>query len=242
MKGFGILLLVAGLVGVIVGLTLKTAVKVPGQDFGFGISTSDTEVHNIGLMDRRRNVLLVSGIGVIIGAIFLTASLTRRSGTDTGADSAPSGSDSSVDSQTKKCPACAEMIKLEAVKCRFCGTDFDPAAVAAAVHNRVDAIKREQSQVHISQEGIPGEAFCCGCRTVGPRSEMLHDVRFGVYYHRKCEPKTDYVSQEGLPGEVSCWGCQKVGPRSQMLHDRISGTYYHRECLPKTGDDAQHVA
>ncbi|MEN6439678.1 MAG: zinc ribbon domain-containing protein [Syntrophobacter sp.] len=31
---------------------------------------------------------------------------------------------------TKKCPACAETIKAAAVKCRYCGNEFDPARVA----------------------------------------------------------------------------------------------------------------
>jgi hypothetical protein len=33
----------------------------------------------------------------------------------------------------KKCPACAEIIKLEATKCRFCGEKFDSQAVARQV-------------------------------------------------------------------------------------------------------------
>jgi hypothetical protein len=47
-----------------------------------------------------------------------------------------------LDDGKKKCPHCAELINLAAIKCKFCGESFDPDAVArevAAIRAAADA-------------------------------------------------------------------------------------------------------
>lgn len=98
------------------------------------------------------------------------------------------GCEPSIENETKKCPACAEQIKLEAIKCRFCGHDFDPAVVEAEVKEWENALK-EKMKEWASQEGVQGEAFCLGCRTMGSRSSMLYNEKLDVFYHIGCIPK-----------------------------------------------------
>lgn len=77
-----------------------------------------------------------------IGLVLLWLGRHRHVGTPAGFATSSYGSDRAVSEVdgTKKCPYCAETIKLEAVKCRFCGSELNSAEVAAAMaeHQRLD--------------------------------------------------------------------------------------------------------
>ncbi len=73
---------------------------------------------------------------------------------------------------SRKCPACAETIKLEALKCRYCGTEFDKDLVAAEVAaQRADFQERKARGDHCPKCGsvlalnrdYAGRRFCPVC-------------------------------------------------------------------------------
>ena len=47
-----------------------------------------------------------------------------------------------LDAESQKCPACAESNKLEAIKCRLCGEEFDPGEVDSQVAEKRAEIKK----------------------------------------------------------------------------------------------------
>jgi hypothetical protein len=60
-----------------------------------------------------------------------------------------------LDLETKKCPHCAETVKLAALKCRYCGELLDPEQVEAEICRRAD-----QAAAMLAA----GRLFCSHCR------------------------------------------------------------------------------
>lgn len=81
----------------------------------------------------------------------------------------------SLENMTKKCPACAETIKLEAKKCRFCGEEIDPEEIERqlAIHRaeQADAIAKQKE----------GKKQCPECKSWDVYQTMLKDGGMGDY-------------------------------------------------------------
>lgn len=102
---FGLALVIGGLAGLwYYGSYFDTSVSVPGGSV-IGIE----RVHNIGLIEQRKDGILFSFAAAIFGALLIYL----------GRDSTKGFSISE-----KKCHYCAELIKSEAKICRYCNNDL----------------------------------------------------------------------------------------------------------------------
>ena len=115
----GILLLVLGGGGLLFSLNMETSVST---DFG--------RVNNIGLMKDQQNYLLLSAVAAISGLLLFIFS---------GHGQASSVLSGDATGNLRACPTCAESIKAQAIKCRFCGADVEPMPAQEAFESDAQA-------------------------------------------------------------------------------------------------------
>jgi hypothetical protein len=118
MKKLGIVLLAIGTLLAVIAYNTDTTVST-------GI-VSGPRIYNMGLMDDRRNNLLIAALLVVVGTIFFAVDNIKKP----SKPAQPLG-DSMQKVDTRKCPFCAEFVKIEATICRFCQKDLPPISYPA---------------------------------------------------------------------------------------------------------------
>ncbi|MEQ1622145.1 MAG: hypothetical protein ABL919_12115 [Methylococcales bacterium] len=113
MKKVGIILVVIGFLGIMLALGMETSVS------SYGVS----RVQNIGLMNEQQNLLIVFIALAIVGVLILVSGNRKAQSTEKN----------SSDSVTRNCPYCAEIIKAQAIICRYCDRDIVPILTNGSV-------------------------------------------------------------------------------------------------------------
>ena len=158
MRAIGATLIIVGLVWAAIAFNMSTTVQAGGERIGSGAFSVDiprVTVNNLGLMEERRNHLMMSGVAIIAGIILFGF----------GSASRPEQPTTSV--THRACPFCAEQIKTEAKVCRFCQRELPtPAAETTAsevAHQRAVEQGASETELRELAEARKPKGLCPNC-------------------------------------------------------------------------------
>lgn len=207
MKIFGGFLAVVGAIWALLAFLMDTTIQTDAQMLGSGAYSSylpSARVHNIGLIERRRTHLTLSGFTVIAGVVLFGFGSIKRE--------VSSGS-------TRACPKCAESILSAASKCRYCGSDVEPMGQAIVVA-RGDAFELERLLEMIENEYVSLDVYIDAVRAAGGKLEVCGSV-FRPYYLVSLNGNEQRIEKFE---ELKPWCLEQLRPLVALTEESLGGS------------------
>jgi len=147
MKSLGLILLVLGILGLIVAFNMDTTVSTESQSIG-DIYIHSSRVYNIGLMEERRNYIILSCVGIVSGLLLI--------GLGSIQDTLKENAEKAKVPQGIPCPHCKNLLQGYPTICPHCQQDIIwiygiPRTVEEANNIEKQRLREEQVRKHMEE-------------------------------------------------------------------------------------------